>query len=142
MIKIYCEEGALTKDIKALKKEPDILLLSFPFDNKNKITTYSKKPTELTCDNTFITCDSDIIIGDTIASEKFEEISKVIGRKHYSDIRHVDTAYKESCQLFISPDKGDIIANKERLKEITNIDFFHCQDIDSILKKIDSIRNS
>ena len=98
-----------------------------------------KKPSELTCDLTFITSDSDIIISDTARSEIFKSIEKIVGKENYNDIRHIDTAYKEKCTLFITPDKGDIVKHKENLEKLSGIKFFYCEDFEAIKGYIDKI---
>lgn len=122
----------MTKKIRTLKKVSNIVLISFPFENTNRRTLDSKKPSELTWDCTFITMDSDILISDTERSDKFEAIKDIVGTQHYNDIRHIDTAYKENCKIFLTPDKDDIANNAEKLEEITGIKFFHCDDFSAI----------
>ena len=132
----------MTKAIKNLNKDSDIELISFPFENINKRTTNSKRPPELTCDSNFVTADSDIRIFDTVASEIFANIEKVFGKGNYNDIRHIDTAYKEKCQIFVSPDKKDIINNGRELFELTGIKFYYCEDIQGIKKYIKQIEQN
>ena len=130
----------MTKKVRDLKKIAHIVLISFPFENYNKRTTKSKKPSELTCDSTLITAESDILISDTCRSEIFNSIEKIIGKNNYNDIRHIDTAYKEKCKIFITPDKGDIVNNKVNLERITGIKFFYCEDINSIRNYLSKIQ--
>ncbi|WP_139062559.1 hypothetical protein [Aquimarina megaterium] len=141
-IKIYCEDGAMTKDIRMLKNSGSIELISFPFENFNRRTTDSKLPSNLTIDSTFITADSDIKISDTVSSDIFDKIANIIGKENNNDIRHVDTAYKEKCQIFVSPDKKDIINKGKELEELTGIKFFHCDDFSSIKKFLESCHSS
>jgi hypothetical protein len=122
----------MNKSIKKLKHDPLIKLISFPFENINRKTNDSFKPSELTCDNDLVTSDKEILISDTLRSDKFEEIQLIIGENNYNDVRHVDTAYKEKCQIFISPDKKDIITKGDQLYKLTGIKFFYCEDIDEI----------
>ncbi len=140
MIKIYCEDVAMTKEIKSLQNIADIELISFPFENKNRKVIRSNYPSELTMESTFITLDdTKIDISNTDRSEIFELIEKVIGANNYNDIRHIDTAYKEKCQIFVSPDKGDIISKSNDLEKYTGIKFFYCRDFESIRMEIDKI---
>ena len=139
MVKIYCEDGSMTKEIKQLKKNSFIQLISFPFENYNRRTHNSKKPSELTCDTTLTFASSTMKIGDTGGSEIFCQIKDIIGKENFNDIRHVDTAYKEKCQLFISPDKKDIINKRERLFKLTGIKFFYCEDIEEIRNYIKTL---
>lgn len=140
-IKIYCENGALSKEIKALKNLDDIELLYFPFENFTRKAKRSNKPSELTCDNSFYTADDNKIrISDTVGSNIYDLIVRIIGKNNIHDIKHVDTAYKENCQIFISPDKGDIINKAIDLEKLTGIKFFYCGDLDSINAEIKKIR--
>ena len=138
MIKIYCEDGSLTRDVRKLKSDK-VELITFPFENRNKRTRQSKKPSELLISNMFIRASSDIRIGDTDRSELFNQIESIVGKKNYNDIRHIDTAYKEQCHIFISPDKKDIVSKGEDLHKLTGIKFFHCDDIASIQKYISKL---
>lgn len=132
-IKIYCEDGGLTKRIKQLAKSFNVYLVSFPFENINKKTKDCSKPSNLTIDSTYITADNtDICIGDTHLSNKFYEIQNIIGKNNFNDVRHFDTAYKEGCKIFITPDKKDISSKSERLFDATGVMTFHCDDIDRI----------
>ena len=142
VIRIYCENGALTSKVKKLKEIKDIKLLYFPFENYTKKANRSNSPSLLTCDNTFVTADDDrIIISDTLPSEAFIKIENIVGRKNFNDIRHIDTAYKEKCQIFISPDKGDIINKSDKLEKITGMKFFYCDDFDSINNEIEKLKH-
>ncbi|MCR9181398.1 MAG: hypothetical protein NXH73_00580 [Flavobacteriaceae bacterium] len=140
MIKIYCEDGAMTKEVKKLKNDSSILLISFPFENSNKKTFSSKKPTELLASSGFTLASSSIRLSDTIQSEKYEEIKNIVGEKNFNDIKHIDTAYKEKCRIFISPDKKDIVNNGEEFNKITGIKFFYSEDIEEIKKYIYEIK--
>ena len=138
-IKIYCEDGSMNKEIRSLNSYQSVELITFPFENFNKRTVDSKRPSELTCDSTFITADSDILISDTDRSEIFESLEKIIGARNYDDIRHVDTAYKEKCRVFISPDKRDIVNKGEELEKLTGIKFFYCREINAIKSYINTL---
>jgi hypothetical protein len=140
-IKIYCEDGAMTKEIRSLKQRDNIILISFPFENYNKRTVDSKLPSNLTCDSTLITADSDILISDTIHSEIFDLIKSIVGANNFNDIRHIDTAFKENCKIFISPDKDDIINKGEGLENLTGIRFFYCKDFKLIENYINELNN-
>lgn len=140
MIKIYCEDGAMTKEVKNLRSENHIKLFSFPFENRNRKTKNVPKPSRLTADSSFVTADSIINIGDTIKSNKFIDIEKVVGKENFNDIRHLDTAYKNGCQIFLTPDKKDIANKKKELEKILGISIFYCHDIDKIRAKITELK--
>ena len=136
-VKIYCEAGAMTSEVRSLKSNPKVKLIGFPFEMKNKRVYKATQPSELTCDSDLITADNtEIKVSDTVKSEKFELIAQVIGASNFNDIRHIDTAYKENCKFFISNDKNDIINNAVELENITGIKFFHPNEIEEIKKII------
>lgn len=139
MLKIYCEDGATTKEIRKLGKKENIVLVSFPFENYNRRTTNAKKPSNLTWDSDLWTWDTDILFSDMEHSEIFTQLEKIIGPQNFNDIRHVDTAFKEKCQIFISPDKKDIINNSHALESVTGIKFFYCEDLKGINNFINSL---
>lgn len=140
-IKIYCEDGALTKEIKELRTTENIELFVFPFENKNRKVSRSNKPSMLTWDNKFITWDdTSIKFNDTDKSELFEGIAEIVGENHLNDIRHIDTAYKETCIIFISPDKDDIVSKAKALEKLTGIKFFYSQDIQGIRAAIHDLK--
>lgn len=136
-VKIYCEAGAMTTEVRNLKILENVELIGFPFESKNRRVFTASQPSELTSDNDFITADNtNIRVSDTDRSEKFLQIAKIIGENHYNDVRHIDTAYKENCKIFISPDKGDIIDKAIELERLTGIKFFHPTSIEEIKKAV------
>jgi len=140
-IKIYCEDGALTKEVKELRNSDDIELIGFPHENKNKKVTRSDNPSSLTADNTFITPDDTRIkVSNIDKSEVFDKIADIVGRNHFNDVRHIDTAYKERCLIFISPDKGDIVSKALDLEKLTGIKFFYSRDIQRIKTAIQELK--
>ena len=140
-IKVYCEDGALTKEIKGLRDSEVIELVVFPFEVKSRKIERADNPSMLTVDNTFITCDDTRIkIENTDESEIFDKVAVIVGKNHFNDIRHIDTAYKERCQIFISPDKTDIVSKADDLERLTHIKFFYCRDIEKIRAAIDELR--
>jgi hypothetical protein len=74
-----------------------------------------------------MTCDSTIRIGDCVPSPQYQAIKAIIG-DHEFDARHIDTAYKNSCDVFLSRDKGDVISHAANLKELLGMEFLHPDD--------------
>jgi hypothetical protein len=128
MIKVYCERGALRKELKDLKKKGLIQLIHFPYEGNTKKIEVTNIPSVVTTDTTHITADNDqIFLGDCVSSDKFDLIKKVIGN-HEFDARHIDTAYKNKCRFFLSRDKDDIVGHSLKLKELLDIEFLHPDD--------------
>ncbi len=141
MIKIYCELGSLTKEIKQLKSERDLEFLYFPFENQTKKIKQSKKPSNLLASNAFILSSSSILLKDTKYSDKYAEIESLIGKHNFRDIQHIDTAYKENCQILITPDKDDIANFRNEIFQLTNVMCFHHSEINAIYRYIENLKN-
>lgn len=45
-----------------------------------------------------------------------------------ADAKHLDSAYKTGCSLFLTGDKGDIVAKKLALKDLLGIRVFCFQE--------------
>ena len=140
MIKVYCELGSLNREIKALKSESDLEFIYFPFENKTRKLKSGKNPSNLLASNGFVLASSDIRISDTIGSDKFGQIQKLIGEKNFRDAQHIDTAYKENCKLLISPDRKDIINFRKEIYNLTGVKCFHHTEIESIIEYINRLR--
>lgn len=135
MIKIYCEDGAVTKEVREIGKSTKFTLISFPFENRNQRTTDATRPSHPTADSTFWTADNTRIkIGNTSFSEISNEVKDIIGLENFNDIRHFDAAYKEGAKIFITPDKKDIASKADSLFKISRIKVFHCDNITEIKK--------
>jgi len=127
MIKVYCERGALRKELKQLKKDGLIQLIHFPYEGHAKKLEITDIPSVVTVDMTHMTWDSQIRISDCVSSEKFDEIKSIIG-SHEFDARHIDTAYKNNCRFFLSRDKDDIIGHAKALNNLLGVEFLHPDD--------------
>lgn len=140
MIKIYCELGSLSGEIKALKSKSDLEFIYFPFENTTRKLKAAQKPSNLLSSNGFVLASSDIHIGDTGGSDKFLRIQNLIGAKNFRDAQHIDTAYKENCKILISPDKKDITNFRKEIYNLTGVKCFHHTEIESIIKYINKLR--
>jgi len=127
MIKVYCERGALRKELNQLKNKGLIQLLHFPYEGHAKKLEIADISSVVTADMTHITCDCERNISDCYYSDKFEEIKRIVGN-HEFDARHIDTAYKNKCRFFLSRDRGDVIDHARELKELLGIEFLHPDD--------------
>lgn len=138
-LRIYCEIGSIGK-VKHLEKDYNIEFVYFPYDiSKTRHMKQSKKPSGLTADTAMLTADSTVAISDTEASQIFIELLRIIGTENKADARHIDTAFKEKCKIFITNDKKDIISKKEKLQELTQIDFFYVDELIQIENCIKSL---
>ena len=72
--------------------------------------------------------EADFTYNETFPSEKFNEIIttlKGLGAKTDIDAKHLDTAYKNNCQIFLTRDKGHIINKRANLEKLLNLKIFH-----------------
>ena len=123
--KIYCERGAYRKELRELELSGKIEIVSFPYEGRNRKTPKDSRPSIITMDSTYITWDMTFLIGDAVESDKFSQIASMVGKNNTMDIRQIDAAYKSQCQVFLSPDKGDIISNRNELEGLLGMKFFH-----------------
>lgn len=124
MIKVYCERGAMRKELSQLKKDDLVQLIHFPYEGHCKKMEITQVPSMVTVDMAYMTCDSTISIGDCEPSDKYQAIKSIIGN-HEFDVRHIDTAYINHCDYFLSRDKDDIVGHALELKKLLGIEFLH-----------------
>ena len=127
MIKVYCENGALRKELKQLKKDRRIELIHFPYEGNARSLDVTKVPSRLTIDITHVTIDSTMRISDCGETDMYSRIIDIIGN-HEFDARHIDTAYKNNCDVLLSRDKDDVIGHTSALRELLKIEFLHPDD--------------
>ena len=117
----------MRRELNQLKKDGLVQLIHFPYEGHSKKMEITQIPSLVTADMTHMTCDSTIRIGDCEPSDKYQAIKTIIGN-HELDARHIDTAYKNNCDCFLSRDKDDIIGHATELKELLGIEFLHPDD--------------
>ena len=128
MKKIYSEAGALTHEIKKLGQSGGVALVHFPYDP----CSYTRKHTGIATPSSAKIQDLNLPISDllgTIAdyagSVHFAEILSILGDQNRRDALHVDSAFKQGCSAFVTPDKGHILKHKAELECLLGIRFFH-----------------
>ena len=123
--KVYCEHGALSARLKALKKEGKIELVHFPADlTRSKYLKASAVPSQVQFRDMGITFEEASFAWDeAVGSDKFDQIAAIVGHQNRRDALHVDSAYKTRCVCLVSEDK-DILGVRDRLTELTGLRFF------------------
>lgn len=126
--KVYCENNAITNDLKDLQRSGAIELIHYPYDHPSSRTRHisrSAVPSEKRwCDaNTTWEEAGDLKWNDLAGSEKYNEILTLIGKNNRCDALHVDSAFKSKCVCLVTRDK-DILAHRDRLAEMLGIRFF------------------
>ena len=127
-MKVYCEDGAVTKALLALQREGKITLMSFPYENRNRRIKERAKSSRITMDAKFITWADTEIRFSGCESEMWERIRSIVGQDNELDVRHIDSAYKTGCRCFFTRDKSDILRRRVELEALLGIRFFHPDD--------------
>lgn len=122
-VKIYCEHGALTAELRALQRAARISLVYFPYDPNARARNISPTatPSQAQYRDLNLTYDElDCAWDDFQGSEHFESIRKIIGPQHRRDALHIDSAYKSQCQALVTRDT-DILAHRLRLEALLGL---------------------
>lgn len=125
-LRVYCEHGALTPEIRACAQSGLIELVHFPFDpdsHTRKIPGIAEPSNAQIRDLNLPIKDLPGSFSDYKGSEHFEEILAILGREHRRHALHVDSAFKSRCSAFITRD-SDILKHKAQLLDLLGIRFF------------------
>lgn len=125
-MRVYCEHGALTVEIKAWARTGRIELVHFPYDpdsHTRRILGIAEPSNAQITDLNLPIKDLPGTIGDYKGSEHFEKILAILEREHRRDALHVDSAFKSRCAAFITRD-SDILKHKVELLDLLGISFF------------------
>ncbi len=125
-MRVYCEHGALTVEIKAWARTGHIELVHFPYDpdSHTRLIPGIAEPSNAQIrDLNLPIKDLPGTIGDYKGSEHFEKILAILGREQRRDALHVDSAFKSRCAVFITRD-SDILKHKAQLLDLLGIRFF------------------
>ncbi len=125
-MRVYCEHGALTVEIKAWARTGRIELVHFPYDpdsHTRPIPGIAEPSNAQIRDLNLPIKDLPGTIGHYKGSEHFEKILAILGREHRRDALHVDSVFKSRCPIFITRD-SDILKHKAQLLDLLGIRFF------------------
>ena len=141
MKKIYCEAGALTREIKKLGQSAGVALVHFPYDP----CSHTRKHTGIAIPSSAKIQDLNLpindlpgAIADYSGSVHLAEILSILGKQNWRDALHVDSAFKQGCLAFVTPDKGDIMEHKTELERALGIRFFHASESSNLEKLLAS----
>ncbi len=128
-MKVYCEHGALTKELRKLREQGLVKLVHFPYDRDGKSKRLEQAvPSEARhTDMANLTWDS---VGngswqDFTASPHLDEIKCILGggKDNRRDALHIDSAYKSGCKCFVTRDKG-ITKKRAELEPLLGMRFY------------------
>ena len=125
-MKVYCEPGALTADVRALQRKGCIELVHFPVDPdaRTRHIAPTAIPSEVQWSDLNLSwAELNVAWEDMSGSEHLSEIRALIGPSHRRDILHVDSAYKTGCHAFLTVET-DILKHRDALSSLLGIAFF------------------
>lgn len=144
-MRIYCEHGALTSEIRGWAQSGLIELVHFPYDpdsHSHKIPGIAEASNAQIRDLNLPIRDLPGSFSDYRGSEHFKEILAILGREHRRDALHVDSAFKSLCVGFITTD-SDILTHKAQLLDLLGIRFFdprvELRDLEALVTRDSSL---
>lgn len=138
MLKIYVDTGGNTKQLRPLHAAGTIALVgadidSHPYTPKRgvevKSTLESWEKDKGTWDEDGETWDD-----EDNASELYTDLVRLVGRN--KDSRHLDAAYRNGCDVFLTSDKDDLWNHREDILRLTNIRVFNNDEVGVLLDLI------
>lgn len=140
-MRVYCEHGALTSQLRALRRAGRIELVHFPYDpnSRSQYIIRNAVPSEAQYGDLNLTYGEVLwTYGDFSGSNLLESIRAILGRDNRRDALHVDSAYKEQCDCFMTCDRG-ILSKRPELEKLLGVRFFNPnQDWEAFLGFLES----
>jgi hypothetical protein len=126
-MKIYCEHGAVTADLRALQREGLIELVHFPYDPQSRARPIAPTATPSDAQWRDLNVSWAELTGtwdDFAGSQYLPEIHRIVGPENRRDTLHVDSAVKTGCVAMITVDR-DILDHRNELEALLGLKFFH-----------------
>lgn len=131
MLRVYCDTGAYRSELSELERGGAIQVYQFKYENKNRKILHRALPSRPTWTETKYTWNE--LAGLTWndmgrQSERWPAILSLIGKNHTVDAKHLDSAYMDSCQVFLTSDKGDIVTHRYPLEQLLGLKVLHYRE--------------
>lgn len=125
-MKVYCEHGAYSSAIKALRNAGRLEIVHFPYDldSRTRSTGLAAPSAAQICDLHLPIIELPGALEDYSASKYLGSIVAILGRAHRRDALHLDSAIKSRCNAFITRDT-DILDKRVALETALPIRIFH-----------------
>lgn len=140
-LKIYCEHGALTPELRKLQRDGRITLVYFPYDPNARTPSISPtaKPSAAQYRDLNLTYgELQGTYGDFQGSPLYAQIRDIIGPQNRRDVLHVDSAYKTKCHALVTRD-SDILKHRARLEILLGLRIINPDtDNDALQAMLDS----
>lgn len=136
-MKIYCEHGALTAELRAAQRDGRIELVHFPYDPESRPRHIAPSATPSRaqwCDLNIAWNESSAGWDDFKGSEHLPEIIRIVGAANRRDALHIDSAYKTGCAAMVTADR-DILGHKAELEALLNVRIFHPVSDSEVLRR-------
>ena len=143
-MKIYCDNGTCPQELKNLQKEGFVELYMFKYENKNRHIPNSGVPSRATWADmkNYTWADAPGRWNDYSGSDKYERIVSVLGLANKRvDILHLDSAYKNQCEVFMTNDKDDIWSKRAELETLLGMRIYNVFEISECVDYIESANN-
>ena len=130
MMRVYCEHGAITSDLRRLQHEGVVELVRFPYDPNSRsrhINTVAVPSAAQLRDLNLTFAELAFAFSDHQGSQHLSDIVRLIGPGNRRDALHIDSAFKSGCGIFVTQDK-DILRYRQHLEGLLGIRFFHPDD--------------
>ena len=128
-MKIYCEHGSLTTEIRQLCRQRNIDLIRFPYDPDSHTRKAGiAAPTEAQIRELNLPiADLQGTFAGHSGSEHLSAIISTVGKSNRRDALHLDSAMKSGCSAFITED-SDILQHKAELETLLGIRLFRAAE--------------
>lgn len=126
MIRVYCEHGAMTRELRQLRQSGSIEIVMFRYETRKARGVAWAKPSQAQVrdvEHLSITELSQWPMDEFQGSARLSRIIQVLGPQNRRDALHVDSAYKSACRFFFTHD-GDILSKRDPLEHETGMRFF------------------
>lgn len=123
-IRIYCDNGGYHKILQNYK---NIIVYGFEYENINRKIKNKGLPSSYMTWNDFNNSPAtigDLTFNDFYETDIFNDIIKIIGVENKIDANHLDSAYKNKCDIFLTSDYGDIYSKKDKLEPLLSMKIF------------------
>lgn len=127
-VRIYCEHGAVTFEIRRLTSERCVEVVHFPYDDHSRSRRIPRRSSPSAAqiqDLNLPIKELPGTVGDYSGSARLAEILLIVGDSNRRDALHIDSAFKSGCSAFITPDRRHILNLAVRLEALLGIKFFH-----------------
>ena len=124
MKRVYCDSNGYRKELKRLEKDGRIKVFMFPRENINYKINHIGKPSNETWGN-LQRLKWGQLCTLNFEGSKYNEILQIIGTNNDQDTRHLDSAFKNQCDCFLTKDSTHIIFKKKELEQLLGFKIFH-----------------